>query len=421
MERFPRSSAESNGSQVFVARQGVFDQTRRIVGYELLTSATGHDAAEPTDRSAAQVISNAVVAVGLDELTGSRRAFVPVSRRLLLEGLPAVLPPSRMVLQLGAGIEADRDVLAACDRLREAGFTLAIDDFVLTPWTAPLVPYASFVKMRVADLDAEARTRLLTDQAAGGPALIVKDTDSTAVFDAMAAAGCRYFQGDFLGKPIVSSGRTVHAHQLTYLRLLQALNNPARSLDEIEDLVKHDAALCFRILRTVNSAGFGLRGTVTSIREALLLLGRDTVRRWASLWGLAGLNERAHTELVLIATVRARFCEVIAEGLRDEAIGTQAFLAGLCSLLDAILERPMTDVLAGLPVSADLKAALLGTDPNGALCRLLDCAAAYERGRWQRALDAAASLGIDHARLPRAYEDALHWSRELDRQRAAAA
>jgi EAL and modified HD-GYP domain-containing signal transduction protein len=242
-----------------------------------------------------------------------------------------------------------------------------------------------------------------------------------AVFEAMAAVGCRYFQGAFLGHPVVSSGRTVHAHQLTYLRLLQALNNPNRSLDELEDLVKHDAALCFRILRTVNSAGFGLRGTVTSIREALLLLGRDTVRRWASLWGLAGLNERAHTELVLIATVRARFCEIIAESLRDEEIGTQAFLAGLCSLLDAILERPMPDVLAGLPVTAELKGALLGTDASSALRRLLDCAAAYERGHWQRALDAAASLGIDHARLPRAYEEALHWSRELDRQRAAAA
>jgi EAL and modified HD-GYP domain-containing signal transduction protein len=421
MERFPRKSDTSTGNRALVARQGVFDQARRIVGYELLTNAAGTETGPSADRSAARLISDAVVAVGLDELTGSRRAFVPVSRRLLLEGLPAVLPPSRMVLQLGAGIEADRDVLAACDTLRDAGFTIAIDDFILTPWTAALVPYASFVKMNVADIDAEVRTRLLTDQAAGGPALIVKDTDSMAVFEAMVAVGCRYFQGEFLGKPVVSSGRTVHAHQLTYLRLLQALNNPNRSLDDLEDLVKHDAALCFRILRTVNSAGFGLRGTVTSIREALLLLGRDTVRRWASLWGLAGLNERAHTELVLIATVRARFCEVIAETLRDEEIGPQAFLAGLCSLLDAILERPMADVLAGLPVSSELKGALLGTDPGSALRKLLDCAAAYERGHWQRALDAAASLGIDHARLPLAYEDALHWSRELDRQRAIAA
>jgi EAL and modified HD-GYP domain-containing signal transduction protein len=421
MERFPRSSAGANGSQVFVARQGVFDQTRRIVGYELLTSAPKGESPQAADRSAARIISDAVVAVGLDELSGSRRAFVPVSRRLLLEGLPAVLPPSRMVLQLAAGIEADRDVLAACDTLRDAGFTIAIDDFVLTPWTAPLVPYASFVKMNVADIDGEVRTRLLTDQAAGGPALIVKDTDSTAVFEAMVAVGCRYFQGDFLGKPVVTSGRTVHAHQLTYLRLLQALNNPNRSLDDLEDLVKHDAALCFRILRTVNSAGFGLRGTVTSIREALLMLGRDTVRRWASLWGLAGLNERAHTELVLIATVRARFCEVIAETMQNDEIGPQAFLAGLCSLLDAILERPMADVLAGLPVSSELKGALLGTDADGPLRKLLECAAAYERGHWQRAIDAAAPLGIDHARLPRAYEDALRWSRELDRQRAVAA
>jgi c-di-GMP-related signal transduction protein len=335
-----------------------------------------------------------------------------------VDGLPDVLPANRVILQLAADVEADAEVIDACRALRAAGYALAIDDFTLTPWTADLVPFATFVKVGVCALDADTRSRRIESEAAGGPALILKDVDSIAVFDAMIGAGAgRYFQGNFLGEAVVKHGRTANGHQLTYLRLLQALNNPNRSLDDLEDMVKADAALCFRLLRTVNSAGFGLRTTVTSIRDALLMLGRDTIRRWASLWGLAGLNEQAHEELISMATIRARSCETLASGMaHGDDLAPQAFLVGLCSVLDAILERPMTEILEGLPVVPDVRSALLGTDNT--LRRLLNCAIAYERGQWQQAVDLATTIRLDPARLPVAYQDALRWSRELNQQRA---
>ena len=405
-------------NQVFVARQGVFDAARKVVGYELLLQApTGMSGGESLDRLSARALSDAIVAVGLDALAGGSRAFVTVSRRLLLDGLPDVLPPTRVVLQLGADIEGDADVLAACRAMRDAGYALAIDDFTLTPWTEDLVPFASFVKVDVGSLDPAARARILAAEAAGGAALLAKNVETTTMFDDLAAAGCRFFQGGFLGHPVVRQGKVAHGPQITYLRLLQALNNPNRSLDDLDELVKHDAPLCFKLLRTVNSAGFGLRSTVTSIRDALLLLGRDTVRRWASLWGLASLSQQAHSELVATATIRARSCEVLAGTLRDgDDLAPQAFLVGLCSLLDAILERSMTDVLEGFPIAGEAKAALLGEDNR--LRTLLDCAIAYERGQWQRAVDCATRLRLDPARLPGAYEDALKWSREFEKQRA---
>jgi EAL and modified HD-GYP domain-containing signal transduction protein len=417
-----RSSAPATtAGQVFVARQGVFDRSRRVVGYELLLQAsTDASAGASLDRSGARVISDAMVSVGLDALAGESRAFVTVSRRLLIEGLPDVLPAQRVILQLASDVEADAEVIEACRALRAAGYALAIDDFSLTPWTVDLVPFATFVKVSATGLDDETRTRLVEAEAAGGPGLILKDVDSLAVFNAMIGAGAgRYFQGTFLGEPVIKQGRTANGSQLTYFRLLQALNNPNKSLDDLEDLVKADAALCFRLLRTVNSAGFGLRSTVTSIREALLMLGRDTIRRWASLWGLAGLNEQAHDELVTMATIRARSCETLANTLPNaDAIAPQAFLIGLCSVLDAILERPMAEVLESLPVSPDVKAALLGQDNS--LRRLLTCATAYERGHWQEAMDAATTIRLDPAKLPAAYQDALAWSRELNAQRSAA-
>jgi EAL and modified HD-GYP domain-containing signal transduction protein len=401
-----------------VVRKPIFDQTRKVVGYDLIVRPTedGAVAEGSIDRMSARVITDSLLAVGLDALTAGRRAFITVSRRILLEGMPDVLPASRVVLQLASDIEADAEVIAACRARREAGYALAIDDFVPTPWTEDLVPLATFVKTKAPAVDDALRERFV--KVAGGqmPTLIVKDVGSNALFEQLAGSGCKYFEGTFFEEAVVKPGRTAQSHQVIYLRLLRALNNPNLSVAELEDHVKHDAALCLRILRTVNSAGFALRSTVTSIRDALILLGRDTIRRWASLWVLASLNDKAISEVVATATIRARCCEVLGASASDE-LGSQGFLLGLCSLLDAILERPMADVLADLPIDAETKAALLGTDNE--MRRLLDCAIAYENGDWQRAADLARAVGIRPATLQTAYADAIKWSRALDTDRAA--
>jgi EAL and modified HD-GYP domain-containing signal transduction protein len=408
----------NSGSRVFVVRQPVFDRTRRVVGYELLLQPfEAPDAtASSLDRTSARVITDGVLTIGLDHLVAGRLAFLTVSRRLLTSGLPELRPQNRVVLQLASDIEADAEVVEACRALRAEGYQLAIDDFTFTPWIADLLPLVQYVKAGVQGIDAVTRSKVLADQAAGGPAFIAKDVDSALVFDAMAEVGCRFFQGGFLGEPTVKHGRTVPAQQLMYLRLLRALNDPNLSVHELGELVKHDAALCVRILQTVNSAGFGLRTTVSSIHDALILLGRDPIRRWASLWAVAALGDRAHNELILMATMRGRCCEVLGDAISDE-LGGQGFLLGLCSLLGAILERPMAEILSGLPVDPDVRRALLGTDNR--LSRLLSSVVAYERGRWDVALAAAKTAGLDPRLLPVAYQDALSWSRRFEQQRAA--
>ena len=200
-------------------------------------------------------------------------------------------------------------------------------------------------------------------------------------------------------------------HKLAHLRLLQALNDPDLSVHQLENLIKHDAALCYRILRTVNSAAFALQTTVHSIREALVLLGRDTVRRWASLWALAGLNESAHGELIVMSTTRARCCELLGAILGGEEAASEGFLVGMCSLLDAILGRPMEAILSDLPLADETRAALLGQD--NPTRRLLDCAIAYERGEWDRCAEVSERAGIKLTNLPVAFAEALRWSREL--------
>ena len=403
-------------TRTFVARQPIVDRDKRVWGYELLFRPDSGPVAGVVDpgRATARVIVDALFAIGLDTLVGDRLAFVNVGREMLLEGLPSVLPHDRVVIELSADVEADDDVLAACRNLRSAGYALAIDDFVLTESTEALIPLASYLKVDFQFATTPAwRERIGAVRRPGGALLTAKRVETPDAFHAGVNEGFSYFQGFFLGHPVTMPGRSIAGADLTRLQLLQALQNPLLSVAQIEELVKPDAALCYQILQTVNSAAFAQHRHVQSIRQALLLIGRDAVRRWTSVWTLAGLGSNAHPELITMSAVRARCCEVLGETLGGETLAAEGFLVGLCSLLDTILGIPMETVVQKVPLSDQSRAALLGG--SNRLRSLLDCTVAYERGDWALCAERAAEAKLDAGEIPAAYLDAMQWMRELQR------
>ena len=416
-----RTSPESSGdapalpaaSQVFIARQPILDRDRRVHGYELLfhpmtalAAASGPDGA-----ASARVIADAALSFGLHTLTNGRRAFINVPHRLLLEGVPSTLPPKQVVLELQDDVVADEEVVRTCRELRRAGYAIALDNFTLSEKTAPLVSIANFLKMDVnMKPDLMAINRLVTAPGASGvrPAFIAQHIEQADQFAEAVRGGFGFFQGGFIGRPVTKGARNVPGHRVGHLKLLGALYEEDLSLYQLENLIKQDATLCYRVLRTVNSAGYGLQTTVTSIRDALVLLGRDSVRRWTSLWVMAGLSTGAPPELVSMSSVRARFCELIGGSATEDGQVSDGFLLGMCSMLDAILEVPMPVLISQLPLSEETRAALRGDDTPGR--RLLDCAMAYERGAWDLCVPLAKRAGLDAEQLPAAYLDALRWS-----------
>jgi c-di-GMP-related signal transduction protein len=406
------SSLLTAGPGLFTARQPILDASRRVRGYELLyrqTASAGTSAGASTDVATASVIE-ALFSIGFDTLTSGNKAFLNISRQLLLEGIPAVLPADRVVLELGTDIEADADVVRACRDLKRAGFALALDDFTLSERNAELVPWAEFLKVDFSQ-SPELPSGLPASLAGHGPVIVAKHVETAGTFQAAADGGYDLFQGFFLGKPVLKAGRAVALQHLAGLKLLHALHDPELTISQLDSLVKHDAALCFLILRTVNSAAYALRTTVQTIREALVLLGRDTVRRWAALWALAGLGRHTHSELLTMATVRARCCELLAASANEDHDPAEGFMVGLCSLLDAILEQPMPALLEYTPISGNVRAALLGTDNIAR--RTLDCVVAYEQGEWERCVALGTAAHLNPAVLPAAYAEALRWSGEL--------
>jgi EAL and modified HD-GYP domain-containing signal transduction protein len=398
---------------LYVARQPILEPDGQVFGYELLYRAEADDleGMPSKDLAAARVLSDAVLNVGLDTLTGGRPAFVNLSRSLLLGEVARLLPPSAVVFELHDLETIDEPVVETCRRLSEDGYALALCDFVPGCDAEALLPYAKFVKVDVMAVPAPMQRELLKHLAPSRVKLVAERVETAEVFEASKAAGYVLFQGHYFCLPKMCSAAAVRSRHVAYMQLLTALNRPGLGLSEVEDLIKHDVSLSYRVLRCINSAAFGVRREIHSIREALLLMGLAPIKSWASVWCMAGLNTGGTSELVTVALVRARCCELLGEHLEAEE-APELFLIGLCSLLDAMLGKPLEDAVADLPLSPGARDAVLGIHRSPARS-VLNAVIAYERGAWDLSADELEAAGLHGNSVAEAYTGALSWAREL--------
>ncbi len=407
-------------STISIARQPIFDPQQRVFGYELLYRAEALDQACTTagDLAASRVLTDSILDIGLPTLTGNARAFVNFTRPLLVSQAPLLLPADASVIELREDIAVDAEVVEVCKDLQARGYTLALDDFVEGSQAEALLPYASIIKLDVLDVPAPSWQRAARRFASLGKKVVAERVETTDVVTRAKMSGCGLFQGFFFCKPATASVRVVPARRLAYLQLFSALNRPDLSLDMLEDLVKHDVSLSMRVLRSINSAAFGLSQEITSLRHALVMLGVQQVRAWASVWAMAGVNTGGTAEAVSVAILRARSCEAIGKAWAGNDAAGELFLLGMCSMLPAILDQPIERATADLPLTPAVRAALIGEESPMRL--VLDAVLAYEQGQWDHAGAILQSLGLPDSLLGTAYAGALQWARQLSVDAAAA-
>jgi EAL and modified HD-GYP domain-containing signal transduction protein len=357
-----------------VARQPILDRDGGTLGYELLCRPVAV-AVEAPEAATAAVILHAFGDVGLASFVGSARAFVNVTRRFLLQQRPLPLPPGRVVLELLEGQEVDDALLEVLREVSAAGFKIALDDFVLSPERDPLVELASYVKLDVREHSPAALARNARLLKARGVELIAEKVEDAEEHRRCMALGFDAFQGYFYERPETWEGRSVPTAQLTTLCELAATDSDV-SLQRLERIVRRDAGIGHRLLRFANSALVSPLDPIRSLRQGLALLGTAQVRRWALLFGIAGVPDVPHV-LLETARVRAGAAEALASAVPG-ADPDRAFIVGLFSLLDAITATPMPELLADLRLHPGITAALLhGDGPEGALLATL---VAFEHG-----------------------------------------
>ena len=389
----------------FIARQPILDTRLQVFAYELLFRGGPQNSFQPFANAASSVIADSITLFDLDMLTGHARAFVNVDEMALRLGAPRLLPADRIVVEILETVRPTEEILGACRELRSAGYQLALDDFVDSEEIAPLVEFASFLKIDFQMFDARTRRALARKYTNNNIGLLAEKVETESEFREARELGFSYFQGYFFCKPSMVETREIPGNKAIQLQLLTAVAAPELRFDFIENLLKQEPSLLYRLLRYLNSPILGLRSEVRSVRHAMVVLGENEFRRWGSIFAIISMSAGKSPELIRTALTRAFFCEEFsaAAGLREK--DSSLFLMGLLSVTDALLDKPMREVLKLLPVIQEVKIALCGgTNRFGDVYELV---LALERAEWIRLSDIAARIGCDEGKIPDCYLSAL--------------
>jgi EAL and modified HD-GYP domain-containing signal transduction protein len=394
----------------FVARQPILTADEKVFGYELLFRDGVEDFFRSSDADAAsRSILNTSMLLGLDVLCDGRRAFVNCTREILLKDYITLLPSGQTVVEILETVPADDLVVAACRRLKEAGYMIALDDFAENDPREALADLADIIKVDIRAASAADAAAMVKKYGPWRCRLLAEKVETREEFIATKKAGFHYFQGYFFRRPETLTAHEIPANRLNYLRMLTAVSQLELDVHEIENLVKGEASLCYRLLRYLNSAVFGFATEINSVRHAFSILGEREVRRWIRLVATLGAGQGRTSDLVLAALVRARFCELLSPKIHHGDF--DLFLMGMLSLMDTILEIPMRRVLDSVPIDQESKTVLLGGASRlGPFYQLM---LAQEAGEWKALSELTSQLYLSESEVAESHWQAMQWARQV--------
>jgi EAL and modified HD-GYP domain-containing signal transduction protein len=373
----------------FLGRQPILDAERHLFGYELFyrEGKTDHFAVDP-EQATREVVDHWLLLI--PDL-GQGTSFVNCARGAIVDGLVTLLPPESTVLEILEDVDPDPELINCCLALKAKGYRFALDGFLPRPSRAPFLALADFIKIDFMAADFLMRREIYA-LASGTPARLVAEKIET--------------ETQLFSQPILIESRTVPRNNFVYLNLLAQLQHSPSDLRKIEKVISADAALCYRMLRLANSALQHHPGVITTIAEALLMVGEDALRRMVTvaMTGAAG-SDRSSALISMILT-RARFSELLAPALSEDP--AQFYLLGMLSLLDVLLETPFHRILQSLPISTEMKLALAGDQSPASLT--LELIRSLESCDWDHAEEIQHRLGLAEGEIALMYTEALHWA-----------
>ena len=393
--------------QRFVARQPIFERTQKVFGYELLFRNGVEDYFNADPEFASRSTLDSTLLLGLDTLCDRHRAFVNCTREVLLKDLVTLLPSNQTVVEILETVEPEDRVVAACKRLKEAGYLIALDDFVSNDPRIPLCDLADIIKIDVRATRPEERAAILRRYGSAKCRTLAEKLETPSEFQQARDMGFVYFQGYFFCRPELVMGRELPASRLHYIRLLEMVSRSELDLHELERMIKQETSISYRLLRYLNSPLFGFSLEIKSIRHAMAIIGERELRRWIRLVITVGAAEGKCSELVLMALGRARFCELLSKQLHSDS---DLFLMGLLSIMDAVLEVQMDVLLEQLPVEREIKAALLGQ--KSALRPVYQLMLAQESGEWAESSELARQLKLSDEEVAAQWWQAMQWAQQ---------
>jgi EAL and modified HD-GYP domain-containing signal transduction protein len=396
----------------YAARQPILDRNKALYGYELLFR-DGLSNVFPEidgDEATSRMIEGSQFSFGLEDFLGDKPGFINFTLETLLKKYPSMLPKEQVVIEILETVQPGKRLLAECQHLKEQGYTLALDDYIHQPVWRHFYPFIDIIKIDFRSTDI-ATIKLVQQAIADFPhiKMLAEKVETNEEFQQALDMGFFYFQGFFFSQPEMMQTKALSPAQMTLAELLYETSKAELDLVKITNIFQRDVNLSYKLLRYSNSSVFKRRAEIETIKQALVVLGQVELKKFLSLLFTAQISSDKPAELMRMSMTRARFAEGLAT-IHGKVDTGKAFLTGLMSLMDAILDESIASVMEKLPLAKEIKDALV--DHTGILADYLTLIKYYETAQWQQANQAIESLGIDTDKVPDAYHNAVQWANE---------
>ncbi|TYK65486.1 EAL and HDOD domain-containing protein [Colwellia echini] len=397
----------------YAARQPILDRSKKLFAYELLFR-DGIDNVFPDidgDEATSKMIEASQFNMGISEFTGNNPAFINFTLETLIQGYPEMLMPDELVVEILETIKPGKKLLSLCKDLHSKGYTLALDDYEHQSVWLHFFPYIKIIKIDIQISNLEEIKQVLT-AVKDYPhiKMLAEKVETYEEYDQMLQLGFDYFQGYFFAKPEMMKAKSLSPSQVAMAELLYETSKTELDLNAITSVFERDVTLSYKLLRYANSAIFKRRTEVSTIKQALVILGFGELKRFIGLMFAVTANPDKPSELINLAMTRAKFCELVAEDIRSQLDVSIAFLTGLLSMINAILDEDMAVILEKLPLSQEIKDPLLTN--KGVMAALIKLVALIEQAEWDKTVIVMDKLKLDKDKVVAHYNEALAWADE---------
>jgi c-di-GMP phosphodiesterase len=401
---------EESVAELLVGRQPIFNRTMEVYAYELLYRSGDSNSAvfSDADQATTQVILNTLIEMGLENIVGSAMAFINLTRNFLVGKYPILLPANRVVIEILETVNSDPQLISAVSELRNSGFTLALDDVVTLERISPFAGIASIIKLDLMQIDRVDLPDIIAGVKASGFRVLAEKVETQADYNLCRRLGVDYYQGYFLCKPNVVRSQKMDSSRLVIMQSIAMLQNQKTNFTDLETIISRDVGLSYKLLRLSNSGYYSFTTEVKSLRQAISLIGLDTMRGWMSLILMSSLVDKP-PELTNIALQRAHMAESMAK-IYGQPQPEVFFLVGLFSVLDALMDQPMAQIITELNLTSTISDALLNYE--GLAGFILKGIKAYENGDWAT----VKTLNIPDEILTNIYLDSIKYTTLLSQE-----
>ncbi|WP_064606345.1 EAL and HDOD domain-containing protein [Photobacterium sp. J15] len=396
----------------YVARQPIFNRQQRTVGYELLFR-DGESNAFPVieaNKATCRLLVENYMAVGDNLATAGQRTFINFPQESLIRLLPMLLPKRKVIIEVLETCTPDEELFLAIKHLYRQGYVIALDDFEMAPQWQRFLPYIHIIKLDLMKTGVEQACQFVRQNRTRKIKFLAEKVETYEDYAAALKAGFHFFQGYYFSKPELLKNRQVEPEKLTTVRLLQEICREEVNFTRVEQIIASDVSLSYLLLRYVNTAAQRVVEPISSFKQALVYLGEEKIKIFVSAVATAHAAIDKPKELYSLSLQRARMCEMLASSSRLPFMKDKAFLTGLFSLLDALLDNSLEQLLELLPLEPEVQAALLKR--QGELGQFLALLDAYEQADWAKVSEYCQALKLNEELVAKSFHHALSWSSE---------